>query len=1316
MKFGQQKFFIGVVFLALPLMALFSVLEDTYLSESLLKFSLRYVNFRTGVPVSARAWDLHPTTFSASIESVDFVYEGVFFRAEELELQLSPIDLVFGQARFRNVALRGVSLRGKVPAKWLESDPNVPSPPAHEIPSLVVEKLEVVNKLLAERHIAVSELSLENVQAAFTNLKVKDLNLRFINQSRGQARVELDVGPVEVPQKLAPTPSLSVSMSVVREAKDRPVFLIRNLKLHEANQQKSLVVTSGRFPGQLSTRLDVDLNALNTFFASGKWTKDFHQKNLAGTLQGSLGLNFDSDKSWRTSLDDLLIKRFVFEDYRLEAMELSLDYDSSKQVAVRKANLILPPSLSEPTAWKQSLEIKALKIRDDGNIEGEMQARELGLCSIMIATGVNECFAAFQINGPATFSGPVSPLKLLVKTDWTMSEATVFSEPEVPGRKATDPLLRTKAAKLVTTAMVFDKTLSIADASITWGASKMFLKGDIKYIPTRVELDLKGDQVQLSDVLNDFMDSPVAGIASIKSQILYDYAIPTRMDRTRVFGSLEIDKFSYAGQLIGQISAPLLYEKSDLNIGPASLASGGGSAILRCVLQNRPGGKSRLEASANLRRYEIAIGGENDKSIVRGFYSGVVRLDGFLSEMAGQTGIRGRINGSLDSAEVLGIALTKVDGVLSLKGSDLVLEELRGQKNKRMITANGLIASRPNESFVNFEAKDVDVVSLGWDPQIEGLFNAGKVSLAGKWSEKDGYVIKGDLAGLADPTYSYGGGTFVASGDERSLRFNVDLKSGFALAMAGTYRGDELSFHTVNANLKDQGLFLGLSYLNDWHEKVDLQTLGAVTLNYNSSAGSLQVQDLKFRKHDSSGRLSDILQVSGKHDINWDQKTVHTKGFASSGAYPLSVKSNGSELIVDGKWSGDLIDVLIPDFVRLRDGFAEGGVRLGMPFGLDRIRGDFRLQGMSMGVKGLGRYGQNTTGQVEVRNSRILFQKLRSQFGAGHVEMGGEYKLDWNKPGVYLNVALNNSEFVFIDQVPAVTSGAVVISGNSYPFDVRGRVAITDGLYTAESTASAVTPLSGTPSSAMLKFDIAIDLGAKFAVRNSLISTNAVGSLKLIGTEENPTFVGLVQLENGRVFARDNEFRVVRGVVDFPVASDQVFINITATTDIKTTSETYTITLNATGTTDEPNIEFQSNPPLSLPDIASLLAFGMTRSDESVEASTSLADTARAEALQTIFGKTIGSSLRKRTGLDVRVSARPALAEEQTIPKVTVVRKLSKKVTATFGRSLDFSRPENNVQIDYELLKNVNVSGVWENPNPKETSVGVDLRFKWDVK
>lgn len=133
-----------------------------------------------------------------------------------------------------------------------------------------------------------------------------------------------------------------------------------------------------------------------------------------------------------------------------------------------------------------------------------------------------------------------------------------------------------------------------------------------------------------------------------------------------------------------------------------------------------------------------------------------------------------------------------------------------------------------------------------------------------------------------------------------------------------------------------------------------------------------------------------------------------------------------------------------------------------------------------------------------------------------------------------------------------------------------------------------------------------------------------------------------------------------------------------------------------------------------------LLAFGYTRPDESLEATSEegIIRNAQWQALQLLFGQSLGKSLDRRTGFQVRVQNQQSASSQSgrtTVPKVTVHRKLTDRISAVYGKALDGSQ-EQDLQVDYRLFRNVNISGVWEEPEPTKSSLGVDLRFKFDVK
>lgn len=176
-------------------------------------------------------------------------------------------------------------------------------------------------------------------------------------------------------------------------------------------------------------------------------------------------------------------------------------------------------------------------------------------------------------------------------------------------------------------------------------------------------------------------------------------------------------------------------------------------------------------------------------------------------------------------------------------------------------------------------------------------------------------------------------------------------------------------------------------------------------------------------------------------------------------------------------------------------------------------------------------------------------------------------------------------------------------------------------------------------------------------------------------------------------------------------------VNIQANATIKNNNQDYKIEMRAKGSADNLNIEFSSEPSLSNGDIVNLLAFGVIRPSSDSGVSGDLTGAARIEMLQALFGRAIGQSLDRSTGVQVRFKSAQSGVGKDYILKVQAVKKLSDRMTLTVGRNLDITAPENNVQVDYQLFNNVNLTGVFQQGSEnQDSSKGVDFRFRFEVK
>jgi translocation and assembly module TamB len=157
-----------------------------------------------------------------------------------------------------------------------------------------------------------------------------------------------------------------------------------------------------------------------------------------------------------------------------------------------------------------------------------------------------------------------------------------------------------------------------------------------------------------------------------------------------------------------------------------------------------------------------------------------------------------------------------------------------------------------------------------------------------------------------------------------------------------------------------------------------------------------------------------------------------------------------------------------------------------------------------------------------------------------------------------------------------------------------------------------------------------------------------------------------------------------------------------------------------------PQISFSSQPPLSQPQIVSLLALGMTGSNIGADdrKTNELQNANTSAALgAALLSKAGGKKVKENFGVDVTVSSSQPTPDNASSPKVT----LSKQWTPKFGASASStiqSNPNNSVKLEYKMNQNVSVIGSWDGhetlkdqqTNTTTNVLGLDLQYKVQFK
>jgi translocation and assembly module TamB len=253
-----------------------------------------------------------------------------------------------------------------------------------------------------------------------------------------------------------------------------------------------------------------------------------------------------------------------------------------------------------------------------------------------------------------------------------------------------------------------------------------------------------------------------------------------------------------------------------------------------------------------------------------------------------------------------------------------------------------------------------------------------------------------------------------------------------------------------------------------------------------------------------------------------------------------------------------------------------------------------------------------------------------------------------------------------------------------------------------------------------LRLDVQIAVDGDVRVENDLVSGDVRGDLTLTGTLAAPGLVGTLAMAPGsRARFRGNEFALSQAVLEF---TDRAKIEIGVDVHGQSQVRDYQIFLHAFGAVSDPQLTLTSAPPLSQPDIITLLSLGFTRRDAS--AGTGVEGVATAAAAQAIFSA---------SGLDEQV--------RRFVPRSDVLRDLSVRITSAFSESSGQVEPRaefeswllsdrlrlryqaplsgargQKAQAELRLGTHTAVQYQWDNDNPdvQAGDHGVDLKLRWE--
>ncbi len=664
-----------------------------------------------------------------------------------------------------------------------------------------------------------------------------------------------------------------------------------------------------------------------------------------------------------------------------------------------------------------------------------------------------------------------------------------------------------------------------------------------------------------------------------------------------------------------------------------------------------------------------------------------------------------------------GFGPAEVRAALRASGSTVVLSDLKIKKGKSTIWGSVEInRDRFKKGRLRFSVWTDDL------PEryrvLRGIVSKGEIVLSGK---------------LKRPLLKIHSGVFIKKKKDKAL-----LDAG---RIEMIYRGEDTVDATVN-------LFEGISLDFTASLKGGLSWRAGFNVKDSKYEEYLRLlfarlpEDFTFSLNGKGRLWGNAEEINGDIRLRRVQLSLYEQNIVSHG--PVEIKIKNSRFIIQSMQlkAGTSLTTLTGE-VDLKNGYdltAYGTLYLSplQPF-LKRINyltgsadfvigvsgdidspelsGDITIKNSSLSISGIPGRLYNLKGYMYFYKNRIVLEELKGRYGDGRLSLKGAANLKAKRAlsleKLNADLTLKEIELRPFKGLELSVSGNVSVSENEGGYSVVGDMRIIKGLLNRDINWRALVlkrlregakPVTVKRVS-KINLNIALYGDRDIRIKTNIVEGEAVVDVVVVGTPQKPSLLGRVELKQGKLFFRNNEFTIRHASADFiKPESIYPYFNVNAETRLRD----YNITLVLDGYVDEFDLSLVSNPPLDEVDILSLLMLGRLSGElKGMEGGISASE---ATAFLTgEFQQTIQERIKNLTGFD-RVEVEPFISEAtgSIAPRLTVSKRLLGDRFYLIYSTLLGDTTEQLIKVEMKVSDSVSLIG----ERDETGGVGADIRFR----
>jgi hypothetical protein len=655
--------------------------------------------------------------------------------------------------------------------------------------------------------------------------------------------------------------------------------------------------------------------------------------------------------------------------------------------------------------------------------------------------------------------------------------------------------------------------------------------------------------------------------------------------------------------------------------------------------------------------------GLEDGYTIDGPATGEVRLYGPYRAMFGY----GQV--VLEQPIAYGEPIDSASSGLRFEGNGVRLDGFEMRKGSGTVTGAAFIGWDASYVF-NWDVRDLEintVTSMPAPPEpLSGVVN---FNIAGVGAFDDPrYEISGTVVDLFVGDEEIGQVTTRLSVRDDLLTVNLEgASSTLAVSAAGqvemTDMLTDLRVRVTNASLAP--------YVRMFDPRLSPYT-SAVVSGSAHIQGQLQTDrvrvdatieqaDLTLLEYDLRNDGPIELRLDGQA-IVIDRLRLVGEGTALDLSGSVDLATDALGLDIDGDANLGILRGLVPD---LRgSGVAQVRTRVRGTFAQPELAGQAALLNGRIRHIGLPHGLEAINGRVLFEEGGLRFDDIPAVMGGGAVTIGGRVGLD----GVDLQelaITLTGREMQWRYPVGfrSLVDANLVLRGGAASPVLAGTIDVRDanlldgldlgtGLFSGGEDELEVEVPESDASVLPLALDIRVVAPSSLRMTSNAVRVVASADLTVQGTYDQPQLFGSADMESGEAFFEGLRYRLNYGTISLANPNKiEPFVNVEVETDVRVPGQTYRVTVQATGSTDDQfALNFSSDPPLPEVDVIGLLL----------------------------------GDIRDPQSADLRAARSPELAQQQRI-QASAARLLTSSLSAGVGRVVEESFGVDSFQITPSL-------------------------------